>query len=404
MLAAMVGMLFVVTTILSSQATDLKQGNAEKNVPTRQVKVYNHMLPEKNKWHISKGRKKLCEGGPYSQWYSSVRTDCTLPSGSYSITCCDLRSNEGWSGGYIQITGKKQKLCEKFSFDAKKKCYTEKFTVARIPTPRPTPKPTPPLETTFHECLKKSAKAITDSVPGYKLSHKDDGVKKDYIADGGNDMYDNGNRLYIKVATNEFHGPLKYNQLCNGQFANAGAGDVEYFTCKETTSNGDIFFAGFRSKNKYISGFSTGGNTGADNYDNVAYHSWIDGELKPFKHGRYGRWWAYRKSMAFSQTDYKPSINHLIFVPNKNWEHDWPRDNNQNRRRVWATDVRRRRAFTTDPDWHETRADGANNYVSHILYVMWGGLSTDRNGHNKVIRYDQTQIEKIISKVNMACQ
>jgi len=277
-----------------------------------------------------------------------------------------------------------------------KKCYTEKFTVARIPTPRPTPKP---LETTFHECLKKTAKAITDVVPTYKL-HKNDGVKNNNIADGGKDMYDAGNQLYIKYSSKEFHGLLKYNQLCQGQFANAGVGDVEYFTCKETMSKGDIFFAGFISKNKKISEFSTGGGTGADNmYRRDGYNSWIDGELKPFKHGRYGRWWAYRKSMAFSQTDYKPSINHLIFVPNKNWEHDWPRDNNQNRRRVWATDNRRRRLFTTDPDWHETRADGANDWVSHILYVMWGGQA-----NNQVIRYDQAQIEKIISKVNMACQ
>jgi len=218
-----------------------EKSHAEKGVPTRRVIVYNHMLPEKNKWHISKGKKILCEGGPYSQWYSSVRTDCNLPSGSYSITCCDLRSNEGWSGGYVQIRGKKQKLCQKFSFDAKKKCYTEKFTVARIPTPRPTPKPTPPLEDTFHKCLKKTAKAITDSVPFVYTLKRDEGVKGVKIVDGAHDMYDNGNMLYIKAANGDFHGPLEYNQLCQGQFASANAGDVKYSPAKKPRTEATYF-------------------------------------------------------------------------------------------------------------------------------------------------------------------
>jgi len=159
----------------------------------------------------------------------------------------------------FKLKEKKKKLCQKFSFDAKKKCCSEKFTVARIPTPRPTPTPTPPLEDTFHKCLKKTAKAITESVPFvFKLNKNkngavvrqkrgiNEGVKGDKIVDGAHDMYDNGNMLYIKAGNGDFHGPLKYNQLCQGQFAEAGAGDVQYFTCKESTSRGDIFFAGFR--------------------------------------------------------------------------------------------------------------------------------------------------------------
>jgi len=37
----------------------------ETGVPSRKVKVYQFMLPEKNIWTISKGNEKLCTGGPY---------------------------------------------------------------------------------------------------------------------------------------------------------------------------------------------------------------------------------------------------------------------------------------------------------------------------------------------------
>jgi len=85
------------------------------------------MLPEKNTWHISKGKKKICGGGPYENWYSESLSDCELPTGSYSITCCDERSNEGWTGGYVQIEKIAKKLCHKFKWGAKKKCHTEHF-------------------------------------------------------------------------------------------------------------------------------------------------------------------------------------------------------------------------------------------------------------------------------------
>jgi len=396
--AALVGLLFAFGNIFATASADLEQKNADGGVPTRQVKVYQHMLPEKNKWYISKKEKKICEGGPYSQWYSNVKSDCNLPEGSYTVTCCDTRSNEGWAGGYVHVAGKDQKLCHKFAWNAKKKCHTEKFTVARIPTPRPTPKPTPPLENQFYKCLKKSAKAMTQSVPYvWKFKHKGDGEKGLQINDGGYDMYDNGNKLFVKYGNSDFHGPLKYVQRCGGSFQNyGGPGDIEYFTCKEATPNGDIFFAGFRSKKGHISGFSTGGNTGADNDQK----GWIDAELKPFKKGHH--WWAYRKSLATTNPGHKdPTINHLILVPKKTWEHDWPRNNNENRRRTWAKDIRRRRAYTTDLDWHEVRAKNSNDWVSHLLYVDWGGRNNAAK--QKAYRYSQALIEKFLSKINLGC-
>jgi len=127
-------------------ASDEQQGMVEAHVeaalPTLKVKVYQFMLPEKNKWSISDGKKKICEGGPYTNWYADAPTDCKLPTGSYSVTCCDTRSKEGWTGGHVHIEGDKQKLCEKFKWNAGKECYTQKFSVV-VPTPKPTPVPTP---------------------------------------------------------------------------------------------------------------------------------------------------------------------------------------------------------------------------------------------------------------------
>lgn len=91
---------------------------------------------------FQKGTKKLagCSGGPYNTWYSNYKTDCKLRTGSYSVTCCDKRSKQGWAGGHIKIDGKK--YCDDFVFFAKRTCQTKRFTLV-IPTPRPTPKPTP---------------------------------------------------------------------------------------------------------------------------------------------------------------------------------------------------------------------------------------------------------------------
>jgi len=126
----------------ASNDQQMKEAHVATGVPTRKVKVYQFMLPEKNIWTISKGNKKLCTGGPYTNWYAESQTDCTLPAGSYTITCCDTRAKEGWTGGYVMIHGKNQKLCKNFDWGEKKKCYTQKFGLV-IPTPKPTPVPTP---------------------------------------------------------------------------------------------------------------------------------------------------------------------------------------------------------------------------------------------------------------------
>jgi len=139
-----VALLVAVSSISTAASNDqqMMKAHVGKGVPTRKVKVYQFMLPEKNIWTISKGNKKMCTGGPYTNWYAESQTDCKLPAGSYTITCCDTRAKEGWTGGYVMIQGKKQKLCKKFDWGANKECYTQKFSLV-IPTPKPTPVPTP---------------------------------------------------------------------------------------------------------------------------------------------------------------------------------------------------------------------------------------------------------------------
>jgi len=129
-------------TAASSEQQNIVEANVEGGLPTLKVKVYQFMLPEKNTWSISNGKEKICEGGPYTNWYAEAPTNCKLPTGSYSITCCDTRSKEGWTGGHVLIEGDNQKLCEQFKWNAGKDCYTQKFGVV-VPTPKPTPAPTP---------------------------------------------------------------------------------------------------------------------------------------------------------------------------------------------------------------------------------------------------------------------
>jgi len=403
------GLLSGGANILAVKATSTEQNvTDEVGAATRKVSVYNHMLPEKNTWHIKKGGRQVtgCKGGPYSQWYVNAPTSCRLPAGSYTVTCCDTRTKQGWSGGYITVLGTKHKLCKKFTFGAKKKCYTQNFRVARIPTPRPTPKPTPPMGKIeqLAKCLQHSATNIA-RLPGvYKFQHKIDGISGNMIGDGGNDMYDSGNRLYIRYGSHKYVGPLTYTQRCDGRFQGInGAGNIKYFTClhkiRSGSVQGDVFFAAFKSANKQITGFYVGGNTGADNVDPGSF---IDAEERPHK-WPHGRMWAYRKTIGPGPKGQKdPTINHLILIPKKNWAHYWPKNNN-NRGGIYTfgKDNRRRRVYTTDPDYHQVEGSPSTG-VSQLLYVLWGGW---RKGQNPPrYRYNSGEIRKAIAGIKSTCR
>jgi len=68
-------------------------------------------FPEGISWTIRKGRKTICTGGRYTDWYTSLKvTGCKLSKGWYTVTCKD-RFKEGWHGAYLQIHNRK--LCHK---------------------------------------------------------------------------------------------------------------------------------------------------------------------------------------------------------------------------------------------------------------------------------------------------
>jgi hypothetical protein len=403
------GVLSGAVNLLTIEASGTEQQvDDETGAPTRKVFVYNHMLPEKNKWKITKGGRQVngCKGGPYSQWYATAQTSCRIPSGSYTVTCCDARNNQGWSGGYIKIAGSKQKLCKKFTFGAKRKCYTQNFRVAKIPTPRPTPRPTPPqgkIED-LRRCLSSISTKMTNALPYvYKYKNAVDGrAGSQMISDGGFDMFDSGNRLFIRDSGHTWspsgrNTGLRYTNTCssNGGWSNAGRGDIKYFTCmykvrrgNSAYHSGDIFFAGFKSAGRQISGFQTLGGLGADN---VAGSRIVTSKTK----WPNGKMWVYRKSIvpAPRKTGQKdPTINHLIFVPRSDWNHYWPRAGLTTRPVQGSfRDTRRRRLYTTDYDYQGVEG---GTRVKQVLYVMWGGHSGQWH-----YEYNQNQINGAIYAV-----
>jgi hypothetical protein len=399
------GLLSGAVNLLTIEATGTEQQvDDETGAPTRKVFVYNHMLPEKNKWKITQGGRQVngCKGGPYSQWYATAQTSCRIPSGSYTVTCCDARNNQGWSGGYIKIAGSKQKLCKKFTFGAKRKCYTQNFRVARIPTPRPTPRPTPPQGKidTLRRCLHTMAQVFVHYTPYvFKFKNSADGKAGQYmIGDGGFDMYDTGNRLFIRglhsnwVPSNRGQG-LRYTNTCSSGWSNAGSGDIKYFTClyKNKNKKGDVFFAGFKSPGRQINAFQTLGGSGADN---VKGSKIVTSKTKVPNQ----KMWVYRKTIVpgprkTGQKD--PTNNHLIFIPKSNWNHYWPRAGLTNRPvQGGHRDIRRRRAYTTDFDYHGVEAPNNGYRVNQLLYVMWGGHTGQWH-----YEYNQGQINNAIRAI-----
>lgn len=88
------------------------------------LKIVTWVLPEKMAYRILKGKRVVCKGGPFWEWYATIPLDCNLKKGRYTIECLDPRGY-GWSGGYIQA--KHLKLCKKFKWRGKK--MTQKFSL-----------------------------------------------------------------------------------------------------------------------------------------------------------------------------------------------------------------------------------------------------------------------------------
>jgi len=202
-----------------------------------------------------------------------------------------------------------------------------------------------------------------------ELSHMfrfNEGTYSNRIRDGGYDMYDYGNRLRIRSATS-YSGHLSYRQQCsNGAWTNAGVGDIKYFTCK-ITNPVVLFFAGFKSESKSITGFKIEGGLGADGSGGVAGE-----EIGQWPHGSL---WGYSKQVYGTRD---PSVNHLVLVPNDSWTN------------VYSS--------STNYDNHEVKG---NNGVGMLFYVLWGGRNPHKSPQAK--QYTADDFAKVMASIDIAC-
>jgi len=131
-----------------------------------------------------------------------------------------------------------------------------------------------------------------------------------YISDGGWDMYDGGNRLYIRSPVGQA-GALTYTGCGNVRAANTA--DIMYQTCW----SGRYFVATFTSATSSIRGFQVSGNLGADGSGNV-----VGGALG-VQNGFYG----FYKSVD-DRRNGDPTVNHLIMVNTAGYQHSYSTNTN----------------------------------------------------------------------------
>jgi len=192
------------------------------------------------------------------------------------------------------------------------------------------------------------------------------GTYSNRISDGGYDMYDSGNYLKIRSGT-RYSGYLQYNQQCtNGAWRNTGVDDVKYFTCK-ITNPVVLFFAGFKSESKSITGFQVRGGLGADGRGGVA-----GSELGQWPHGSL---WGYSKQVYGTRD---PSVNHLVMVPSDSWTNAYPTN--------------------TDRDDHTVQGEHG---VGMLFYVMWGGRNARRSPQAQ--QYTVADFAKVMESIGIDC-
>jgi hypothetical protein len=166
------------------------------------------------------------------------------------------------------------------------------------------------------------------------------------IQDGGNDMYDGGNEIRVRVR-GQWSEPLKYTQVCHGEGPGEATrlGDVEFNTCKYSNT-APLFAAVFSSESAEIDGFRVNGNLGADGGGTQASSSAPISSATAMSTGTpmYG----FYKSVSGTRD---PSVNHLIIAPSAG---------------VSMT------GLTTDSDLHEIHFSQG---VSIFVYLLWAGSS-----------------------------
>jgi len=164
-----------------------------------------------------------------------------------------------------------------------------------------------------------------------------------YIDDGGNDMYNGGNELWIYSGGVNESVSVRYTQGC-GVYSPAGLSDIVYYTCSMTVDDNSLFVAEFKSPGKNINGFGVDGNLGADGY----------GKVKFGCENITGNQMCWKK--VYDAGD--ASVNHMIMIPvNGTWTQD-----------VKVVEVENE--TYTDYDHHAVNGDEG---VYSLIYVLFAG-------------------------------
>jgi len=227
---------------------------------------------------------------------------------------------------------------------------------------------TPPIDS-MRGCLSHDVERLSQYL-GHVYNFRD-GTYRNYIYDGGHDMYDVGNRIQIRAGSS-YSVYLTYTNQCSGQWTSAGVSDVKYFTCKITTPV-SAWFAGFKSDSNDITGFQVSGNLGADGYGSVSANSDAD-ELGQWE---YGSLWGYFKQVYGTNN---PSINQLVLVPQKDWSNTFSTSTNNGQHAVEGT---------------------TSTSVGMLLYVMFAGW--EYGTQPRAVHYSTSDFQKVMQSVVDSC-
>lgn len=171
-------------------------------------------------------------------------------------------------------------------------------------------------------CLQANTFRLASSLPNVTHFDNDpnEGFSGHYVSDGRDDMFDDANKLSVSAQGVGYSKPLNYTQQCDGTWASAGVGDVEYFTCRMDLNGkanvplnvrfnaSTVWYAGFRSRMGFINGVNIHGELGSDGKGFTKQGS---ATLSNFK-GLYGH---YTQTLETGD----PSIKHLYIVPDDGW-------------------------------------------------------------------------------------
>lgn len=196
-----------------------------------------------------------------------------------------------------------------------------------------------------------------------------DGESGTHISDGGNDMYDGGNRIQIKHETT-WSSDLNYRQICGGSsMMYVQNSDVKYTTCTRGVPPEKFFVASFHSETNGITGIRVQGNLGCDGAGSVGGSGNGSPLVYMFNgitfYGHYKKIWC----------NHDPSVNHL-FISRKSGSHTF--------------------FPSTDNDSDTLEFQSGQNA---LYYVMWAGRY-----NNQGVNYSEAQFQAVMEKFVQSCE